>query len=39
VAARALASVAPGLVENLGSDPAAHPQLRHAASLLEAGVA
>ena len=39
VAARALASVAPALVEHLGSDPAAHPQLRHAASLLEAGVA
>jgi HEAT repeat protein len=39
VAARALASVAPALVEHLGSDPTAHPQLRHAASLLEAGVA
>ncbi len=39
VAARALAAVAPALVVNLGREPDAHPQLRHAASLLEAGVA
>jgi HEAT repeat protein len=39
VAARALSAVAPTLVRELGGDPEAHPQLRHAASLLEAGVA
>jgi hypothetical protein len=39
VAARALAAVAPALVEHLGGDPEANPQLRHAASLLRAGVA
>jgi len=38
VAARALSAVAPALVKELGGDPEAHPQLRHAASLLEAGV-
>jgi len=38
VAARALTAVAPGLVVDLGGDMSAHPQLRHAASLLEAGV-
>jgi HEAT repeat protein len=39
VAARALTAVAPGLVVELGGDLGAHPQLRHAASLIEAGVA
>jgi HEAT repeat protein len=39
VAARALAAVAPALVVHLGGEPDAHPQLRHAASLLQAGVA
>jgi HEAT repeat protein len=39
VAARALAAVAPALVVHLGAEPDAHPQLRHAASLLQAGVA
>ncbi len=39
VAARALTAVAPGLVVELGGDVDAHPQLRHAASLIEAGVA
>jgi HEAT repeat protein len=39
VAARALTAVAPGLVVELGGDIDAHPQLRHAASLIEAGVA
>ncbi len=39
VAAQALAAVAPTLVVHLGGEPDAHPQLRHAASLLEAGVA
>ena len=39
VAARALTTVAPGLVVELGGDMDAHPQLRHAASLIEAGVA
>ncbi|HEY8858726.1 MAG TPA: hypothetical protein VIM27_04685 [Gaiellales bacterium] len=34
-----LAAVAPALVEHLGGEPEAHPQLRHAASLLRAGVA
>jgi len=38
-AARALAAVAPALVVHLGGEPDAHPQLRHAASLLQAGVA
>jgi HEAT repeat protein len=39
VAARALTAVAPGLVVELGGDVTAHPRLRHAASLIEAGVA
>jgi HEAT repeat protein len=39
VAARALAAVAPALVEHLGDEPDSHPQLRHAASLIRAGVA
>jgi HEAT repeat protein len=39
VAARALTAVAPGLVVELGGDIDAHPQLRHAASLIRAGVA
>jgi len=39
VAARSLAAVAPSVVERLGTGPDAHPQLRHVASLLEAGVA
>jgi HEAT repeat protein len=39
VAARALAAVSPALVVHLGGEPDAHPQLRHAASLLQAGVA
>jgi HEAT repeat protein len=39
VAARALSAVAPALVVYLGAADDAHPQLRHAASLLRAGVA
>jgi HEAT repeat protein len=39
VAARALAAVAPALVEHLGEAADANPQLRHAASLLQAGLA
>jgi HEAT repeat protein len=39
VAARALSAVAPALVEHLGEAADANPQLRHAASLLQAGIA
>jgi hypothetical protein len=39
IAAATLASIAPGLVTRMGAHEDAHPRLRHAASLLQAGLA
>jgi HEAT repeat protein len=39
IAAASLAAIAPGLVERIGSHEDAHPRLRHAASMLQAGLA
>jgi len=38
VAAATLAAIAPGLVARMGADEDAHPRLRHAASMLQAGL-
>lgn len=39
IAAATLAAIAPGLVTHMGSHDDAHPRLRHAASMLQAGLA
>jgi HEAT repeat protein len=39
IAAASLAAIAPGLVAGMGADEDAHPRLRHAASMLQAGLA
>jgi HEAT repeat protein len=39
IAAATLAAIAPGLVSHVGADEDAHPKLRHAASMLQAGLA
>lgn len=39
IAAATLAAIAPGLVTHMGSHDDAHPRLRHAASMVQAGLA
>ncbi len=39
IAAATLAAIAPGLVSRVGAEEDAHPKLRHAASMLQAGLA
>jgi HEAT repeat protein len=39
IAAATLATIAPGIVSRAGADEEAHPRLRHAASMLRAGLA
>jgi hypothetical protein len=38
IAAATLATIAPSLVSRVGAEDDAHPKLRHAASMLQAGL-